>query len=341
MADYISSIILLIIALGAIELRKTYHQVPRNELRYLARHGDQLAKRIYQAVSYEESLEILLWAVVILCFSLSLIILNSIAPFWLDFIAIVFFLSITFAWLPKTKVNSFSWKLVHYLTPAILFVLNIIYPVLRKIHHDKKRDSEAHTGIYSKRELISLINKQKRQPDNRINHIELDLVKNILKLKDKTVGQYAKNWSKIKTVLANDTIGPILLDELHKSKQLFIPVVNENEDQEVVGMINLSTIDISSARHISDLMDTNIEYLNEDDNLEDALKKISLTGYQVFIVLDKKQRVFGLITFNNIVNELFTSGTIEKNTKLDLANISNDNTLTQADNITDDSLKTT
>ena len=106
-------------------------------------------------------------------------------------------------------------------------------------------------------------------------------------------------------------------------------------------MINLSTIDISSARHISDLMDTNIEYLNEDDNLEDALKKISLTGYQVFIVLDKKQRVFGLITFNNIVNELFTSGTIEKNTKLDLANISNDNTLTQADNITDDSLKTT
>ncbi|HEY1644783.1 MAG TPA: hypothetical protein VGF75_00155, partial [Candidatus Saccharimonadales bacterium] len=128
MADYIYSIVLLLIALMAVELRKSYHSIPKVELQRLARSGDALAAKLYSAVSYEESLETLLWTVILLCLAGSLVFFNEVAPLWLDFLALVLFIWLAFAWLPKLKSGSFSKKLVMYITPGVIFLLNYLHP---------------------------------------------------------------------------------------------------------------------------------------------------------------------------------------------------------------------
>ena len=306
MVDYIFSIILLIITLIAIELRKCYHEVPKNELRHLAREGDKLAEQIYKAVAYGESLEAFLWLVIIICLSASLIIFNQVAPFWLDFIAIILFLWMAFAWLPRLRVNSLSEKLVIYLTPGVAIILNYFHPLYQKINKfGRSKTHSSHTGIYDRQGLIDLIKKQKDQADSRINPDDLDLIIKGLKFKTKKVNLYAHTWSKIDHLKLGDSIGPVLLDEVHKKNQLFIPVLAEKGSHEVVGIVDVSRINLSQAKDLEDVMEPNTHYLNEEDTLGDALSAMVSTGSQVFIVVDKKKRPFGLITLKDVLSEFF------------------------------------
>ncbi|MEI9913744.1 MAG: CNNM domain-containing protein [Candidatus Saccharibacteria bacterium] len=169
MADYIYSLILLIIALVCIELRKSYHAVPKAELKRQAKAGDVLADKIYHAVSYEESLETLLWILIILCAAGSLILFNRVAPLWLDFIAIVLFIWVAFAWLPKRRMDRFSLRLASILSPVIVWLLNYLHPLFQKVNHFGSKAITVHTGVYDKKDLIKLVEAQKKQADNRLS----------------------------------------------------------------------------------------------------------------------------------------------------------------------------
>jgi len=305
-ANYIYSLILLIIALVCIELRKSYHSVPKAELKKQAKAGDALADRIYHAVSYEESLETLLWLVIILCAAGSLILFNRVAPLWLDFIAIVLFIWIAFAWLPKRRMDRFSLRLASIFSPVIVWLLNYLHPLFRKVNHFGSKTINIHTGVYDKKDLIKLVEAQKKQADNRVEPRDLDLIRKGLKLSDKTVGDYYVSWSKIHHTLAHEAVGPILLDELHKSGQLFVPVLEDNQTKKVVGIISLDGLDISKVGEVKDLMNQNIHYLREDDSLFRAFEAIAATGSPVFIVLDKKDRLTGIITLKDVMNQLVT-----------------------------------
>jgi CBS domain containing-hemolysin-like protein len=302
--DYIFSIVLIVIALVAIELRKSYHAVPRSELRYRARQGDVLAEKIYTAVAYEDSLEALLWLVIVLSVAGSFILFSVVAPPWIAFIALVIFLWLAFAWLPKIQVNKLTNKLAIYLTPAIVWTLNTLHPFFKTTNNVLlKSKTQDHTGIYETNDLVTLLDKQKDQSDNRVSPDQLELIKNILELSKKTVGEHSETWSNITHVNSNDTVGPVLLDELHKSKQQFVPVV-DSDKKEAVGMIDLKRLNISTTGEIKDLMDPNIHFLSEEDSLEDALNSIIDSGHPVYIVRDKKDRLFGMITLKDIMNEL-------------------------------------
>lgn len=307
MIDYIFSLILLLIALMSIELRKSYYLVPKIELKRRAREGDVLAEKLYRAVSFESSLDIFLWAVIGLSAAGSLILFNQVAPLWLDIMTVIIFIWLVFAWLPRLTVNNFSLKLADYITPVIVWILNLIHPFLQKIdHYIGKVGPETHSGLYDKKDLINLISKQKKQPDNRIDPSDLELIKKALKFKDKTVSDYGLIWSKVEKVFADDSIGPILLDEMHKSGQLFVPVMLDKESKGLVGMVDLSRIDLSTAGQVKDLMDRNLYYLNEDDSLYDALHAITTTGHPVFIILDKKQRPLAMLTIKDVIKEIYS-----------------------------------
>ncbi|MHB1864827.1 MAG: CBS domain-containing protein [Candidatus Saccharimonadales bacterium] len=312
MSNYIFSIILLIIALVCIELKKSYQALPMSELRYRARQGDVLAKKIYSAVAYEESLDILLWAVIVICASASIFLFNRVAPLLVGFIAVVLFIWLVFAWMPKRRMDYVSQKLAIFITPVIVWLLNYLHPLIRNVSKFSSKNLSHHTKLYDKNDLIKLIDNQKHQPDNRIDTKDLELIKKGLKLSGKTVGSYSQSWAKIHHTLAHEAIGPILLDELHKSGQLFVPVLEDNQSQKVIGMINTSGIDISKTGEIKDIVDSNVNYLNEDDSLIDSINAVALTGSPVFIVLDKKQRITGLITIKDIISQLFT---LETNTR--------------------------
>lgn len=213
----------------------------------------------------------------------------------------------SFAWLPKTRASGLSRRLAAHVTPVVVFLLNYLHPIFKKLDKLPKGSKKPtnHSGLYDRQDLIDLINNQKQQADNRIRLEDLELVKRGLKLADKTVADYCQNWSKIQHVKSDESVGPVLLNDLHKSGQQFVPVVDVNEPKQVVGLINLASIDISSNARLADLMSRTVHYLNEADSLEDALAAMTDTSQPAYMVRDKKDRLFGMITLKDVMGQLF------------------------------------
>jgi len=64
MLEFISATILLLLALVAITLQKTYYYLPEAELKRQAQRGNALAKVLYRAVAYGANLRLLLWLLI-------------------------------------------------------------------------------------------------------------------------------------------------------------------------------------------------------------------------------------------------------------------------------------
>jgi CBS domain containing-hemolysin-like protein len=306
MIDFAFAILLLLIVLLAIELRKSYHLLPKSELKYRAAHGDQLAEKLYRAAAYGSTLDVFLWIVIIFGSAGGLVLFNVVAPLWLSFIAIVLLLWLGFAWLPKAKVSKFTTKLVIFVTPPLASILNYLHPSVKRAYRLTRSDFEKanHTGVYDKKGLSELIDKQKAQQDNRISEQELNIIKKSIDLFDTKVSDVCLPWSKVKKITIIDPVGPILLDELHKSDQLLIPVTEDKGSKEIVGILNLNKLNITSKGIVSDSMDSTVYYLNEDDTLDNALKSFATTNYPLFIVVDDTEHYVGVLTFSSVVAEL-------------------------------------
>ncbi|HEY4963541.1 MAG TPA: CBS domain-containing protein [Candidatus Saccharimonadales bacterium] len=306
MLDFFFIIILLGLVLLAIELRKTYHEIPKKELKYRAIHGDMIAEKLYRAAAYDYTLDSFLWLVIIICGAASLVLINKIAPLWLGFIVIALLLWLAFTWLPRSKVSGFSTKLVVMVTPVVAWILNYYHPIARRVSIWTKSGNkkQTHTRVYDKKGLNELIEKQKKQDDNRIAEQELEIIKRSMKLSETKVSEVCLPWSKVVTVSSNDSIGPVLLDELHKSGQDLIPVTDAEEPEKLVGVLNLNKLDIGNTGLVSKAMESPVYYINEQDDLSMALKTFATINTSLFVVTDDKEDLIGMLKFDHIIEEL-------------------------------------
>jgi CBS domain containing-hemolysin-like protein len=306
MLDFIFIIILLGLLLIAIELRKTYHELPKKELKYRAIHGDAIAEKLYRAAAYDYTLDSFLWIVIILCGAGSLVLINRIAPLSIGFILIALIIWFGFTWLPRSKVSGFTTRLTVIMTPVIAWMLIYYHPIARRISIWTKTGvkKQLHTKVYDKKGLNELIDRQRKQDDNRIAEQELEIIKRSMLLSETKVREVCLPWSKVKTVSSKDSIGPILLDELHKSSQFLIPVTDPEEPQKLVGILNLNKLDIGSTGLVSSSMESPVYYINEDDNLSIALKTFAIINSEVFVVIDDKKELIGLLKFDHIIEQL-------------------------------------
>lgn len=305
MFTYILTVIVLLIGLIAIEIKKSYHALPLKEIKYRAVNGDELASRLYKAASYGSSLEAFLWLVIILCATGSLFLINSFSPFWFSFIAVALLLWLAFAWIPSTKVAKPSNFIVRYTSPALAWIMNYVHPLIRRISGKAAAVHPNH--IYEQSDLINLINKLKNEPDVRINPEQLEIIKRCLSLSETKATELAKPWSKVKTISEEETVGPVLLDELVKSEQQFIPVSDHAEPKKITGMLDMSKININASGRVLNYMDKVIYYLNEDDTLDVALHTFGETNYPVFIVVDAKGRLSGLLSLRDISSQILST----------------------------------
>jgi CBS domain containing-hemolysin-like protein len=306
MLDFIFAVILLVLVLIAIDLRKSYHAVPKKELKYRARHDDQLADKLYRAAAYGPTLDFLLWLVIIIGTAISLVLLTKIVSLWFCVFVVAIVLWLAFAWLPNTRFSKVSETIAKLCTPAVAALLNILQPLVERYHRWTKTSPErqSHTGVYDKAGLKDLLKRQKSQPDSRLSDNQLDIMIRSLDLDTTKVVAICLPWSKVKVIKEIEAIGPILLDELHKSSQSFIPVFEDAKKKNLVGILNMNKLTIDSRGIVSDCMDRNIYYLNEDDTLDEAIKAVAITNYPAFIVVDDQQHFVGLLSFNDIVEQL-------------------------------------
>ncbi|MCA9332255.1 CBS domain-containing protein [Candidatus Saccharibacteria bacterium] len=310
----IINIILASVALLAISLERTYRRVPPKELKRRARSGDEMANMLYRAVSYGPSLKVVLWGLIAITNTIFFIYLVNNSPVWFAAFAIIAVVWFGFLWLPARDVTKYGNWFAVKLAPLFGWLLEYIHPFVQKIGNyiESHRPLSIHTGLYEKEDLIELIDKQQIQTENRIDKAELEMVKHVLKFGDKIVADYLIPRRTVKSVSINDSVGPVLIDELHKSGHSRFPVYDGKKDN-IVGILYFRDIaDKEDGGKVSKYTRKGIFYIHEEESLYQVLQAAIKIRQHLFIVVNNFEEYVGIISVEDVIEQIIGSQLVDE-----------------------------
>ncbi len=302
----ILAVVLALLMLLAISLQRTYASLPLKELKHRARQGDELADGLVRAVGYEHSLRAVLWFLIAITSAGFFVVVSRYTPVWFALTAAGVIVWLGFVWLPAAKVSTYSQKLAAWLAPVFSRLLLYLHPMIdaisRLIRH--YRPLNFHTGLYDRQDLIDLIDQQKVQVDNRIEATELDIAHHALTFGDITIGERMVPKRQVKLVSVDDSLGPIIMDELHASGHSRFPVY-EGKKTDIVGTLYLhDLVRAKSGGTVRELMKRKVYYLHEDQSLYDGLQAVLKTHHHLFIVINEFEDFVGVISSEDILEAI-------------------------------------
>jgi CBS domain containing-hemolysin-like protein len=307
MVNFVLGLLLAGAAVVLWSLQRTYLHVPALELKRLARGGDEVAQLLYRAVAYGMSLQLLLGLSVVLCAALALSCLTQAVGAWLAvFVLLILGVVGSVALVPAGELTRRSLWLARKAAPGIGWILERGQPVFDLLARSLKRFRHVtlHTGLYEKSDLVSLLERQKGQPDSRIMSSEIDLLLHSLTFGDRQVSDALTPKRVLKTVAASETIGPILLDELSKSGHSRFPVYDQKHDH-IVGILYLhDLVGRHATGRVADVMSHKLTYVHEDFTLHQTLQVFLKTKQHLFLVVNNFEELVGIITIEDVLEQM-------------------------------------
>lgn len=305
MNSLLTALIFLVLALAGVVIRKTYFALPLRELKRRAVKHDQPAEQLYRAAAYGQSLRTLLWLYIGLTSAIALVLLARNLSVVVSILVVGPLLWIAFSLIPATRTTAVGIRLTSLATPLITWLLNYLHPMLSRGADlvENRYKTPVHTGIFEREDVIDLMKRQKHQPDNRLTEEEIDIISRVLKFEDYTVGSIMVPRSEIKVVLADDTIGPILIDELHQTGQDFA-LVRASRKGEFIGSLAFHQLTLESTGKVGDTMQDVVYYVHEADSLSRALHAFFTTNHPVFVVVNSSEEYVGVLTINSLLKQL-------------------------------------
>lgn len=289
-----------------IVLLKTYRRVSPSELKRKAREGDKMADSFYKVVGYGRSVDIILWFVIGASGGLLFAFLASTMALWLATIVLALLIWFSFAWLPNSHSTKIGRRLAQYSAPVLQALISGLYPVLVRV--EKLIYSHTpivfHTGLYSREDLLDLLSKQKGQLDNRISKEELAIAKNALVFGEKFVRDCMTPKRVIKMVDSNETVGPILMKELHTSGHSRYPVYEDKKDN-LIGILYMrDMLDARAGGRVKNIMQKQVFYVHDESPLNDVLQAFIKTHHHLFVVVNSFEEIVGLITMEDVLEQI-------------------------------------
>lgn len=300
------ALICLILSLIGVFAWYGFYQLPQQELKRRAKAGSKAARSLYQAVSYGHSFRLLLGGMSGLFGALAIVLLAAALPPLVILLVAVVVLWLVFAWLPGAHAARLSRQSAVLAAPAILWLLIYLHPALSRLGdvlHGSRPVWNGHTGLFERDDVLDLVDRQEMQADNRLTPEELDIVRHALTFNDRRVRDVLLPRAESRAVLADETVGPIFIDELHKQSLRYIPV-REKQKGPIVGLLDVQDLGLKSSGTVRELMNPTVYYLHENDTLAQALHALYVTNHPVFVVVDGEETYLGLITIDLLLRQL-------------------------------------
>ncbi|MCA9331183.1 CBS domain-containing protein [Candidatus Saccharibacteria bacterium] len=302
----IGIIVLAVVVLLMVSIQRTYASVPLRELKRRARQGNDIATALVKAVSYGYSLRAVLWTLIVLSSALFFVFVTLEYPTWFAVILSSFLIWLGYLWLPAREVSEFGERLAAYAAPVFAKLAGWVHPLASRVKEviHRNRPIRIHTGMYERQDFVELIERQQVQADNRIEKSELDVAKHALTYGEKKVGDVMVPRRIVTMVSVSDSIGPVLMDELHKSGHSRFPVY-DGKPENIVGTLYLRELAVGREHGpVRDHMQKAVYYVHEDQSLHDAFQAILKTHHQLFIVVNSFEEYVGIITMEDVLETM-------------------------------------
>lgn len=300
------SLVLGSVTLLAISLQRTYGHVPEKELKRRARGGDTFAGGLYKAAAYGASLRTLLWLIIIFFAALFFFYVSRNTDTWFGILASAFVVWFGFLWLPAQDATKTSVWLASKIAPLFAWILQYLHPIFDKLVTlvGHLRPVRIHTGLYDREDLLVLFDRQEIQADNRIDQAALEVARHALTYVDRTVEEILTPRRVVRAVSADETVGPVLMTELHDSGFSRFPVYEGKQDN-MVGVLYLrDLVKAKNGGSIRKMMHPQVCFVHEDQSLQEALQAILKTHQHLFVVVNTFEEYVGVVTIEDILEEI-------------------------------------
>jgi CBS domain containing-hemolysin-like protein len=209
----------------------------------------------------------------------------------------------------QVDTDRWTWAISAKLVPLAAKLTSLMQPLLNApAKWLKKHQPKAHSKIFEKQDLLDSLQQQNRQADNRLSQPEIDVVSGALSFGDKTVGSGMTPRKSVKLVAASDPIGPHLMDELHASGFSRLPVAKEvgrSATPEIVGTLYIKDlIDHPSKGRVRDVMKSEVYFVNEEQNLRQALGVFLTTQCHLLVVVNNFEEFVGVLSMEDVMEQI-------------------------------------
>lgn len=306
MIGILSGVLLIAIAILALVLQRLYSSVPARELKRLAARGDHLAKVLYRPVAYGASLRVFLWFVGGVSLSAGLLIVLPHLNVVFGFLLLTVLMAITFVWIPSMQLTVHAAQFAAFLAPGVVKILYYAHSPLDIAANlaGRYRELPRHTRLYEKQDVLELLERQEAQVDNRLLKEELELARHALSFDEKHASQVVQQRDTANLVDADEAVGPVLLDKLHKSGQSSFLVYKDEKDNIIGSLAMRDAVTAKQGGRVFDLVRSDLTFINEDFTLRQVLAAFQKTGHNVGVVINKFEEFVGVVTLNDIIKEL-------------------------------------
>jgi CBS domain containing-hemolysin-like protein len=295
--------ICLVLALLMSMLRKAYFSLPAYELKRRAVSGDKIYSKLYPAVA-NRSLRGLLWLLMTALAAAFLVLVSLSVNLGLAIVVAVIWIWLLYSWLPNRRTSSIDYRLAALTAPFFIWLFNWAHPALKYLERVQKRYNEIHTGVYEYQDLRGFLRIQAQQPDNRISPQQLSRLAKLVAFEEAKVNHFFKPWKATIKLAESDIVGPKLLDEMHRSKQLSFAVTKQRNSHQICGVLSRDVVGLSSEGRVSDYMRSDFATIGRDDSMEDALLSFAHSSVPLLIVLDKESEAVGTLSLKDALDAL-------------------------------------
>ena len=120
--------------------------------------------------------------------------------------------------------------------------------------------------------------------------------------------------SVIDSVKAEETLGPLVLDELHNTGHSRFPVIDGDIDH-VVGMLYVQELlkvgQTAKTKTAAQAMDPTVYYIREDQTLQQALAAFLRVRHHLFVVVNEFEEYVGIVTIEAVLEQMIGKSTTE------------------------------
>ncbi len=145
----------------------------------------------------------------------------------------------------------------------------------------------------------------KRTPRSVISQRERHVIATIMNFPNTLVSELMLPPSAITYVKEDEVLGPLVLDRLYRSGFQHFPVINSQ--RQIIGLIHttaLNSLEIKQTSRAREILDSKVYYLRNDYTLNQALAAFLRTNCYFFLVIDRFERIVGMLTYEMIVDYL-------------------------------------
>jgi len=287
-----------------------------SHLRYWAKQKEPSASKLYPLKAKGEAVHLTIELLRALSIAGAFVLLAYLLGSWLAWLVSTMVLFVGFIVLTKLYLKTWGLKLLAYTSPLLLSLTNLLRPITAPLGSLFDKVIEQEPVTLTKNELSHLVGGVDPN-DTDLTKDELRIIKHTLTFSDKQVHDVMTPASVMTTVKEDELLSPVVIDELYRSGHSRFPVMSR-DNKTAIGMLYLhDLVDLTVEGKVEKHMKRKVYFVHEDRELDHVLQAFLKTKHQLFLVVNNFSEVVGLITIEDIVEQILGKPIVDEFDKYD------------------------